>query len=124
MSKEPHSKSSYKLNVSGGMETYPYANTAIAVTDFLFPICERSRRFHGNRNSTAVTTSIIRLGILNLGGRHGASKLRRDILRIFGFAVDFVNLEIEEIETRILEHICLYRNISTEFQAQPFRLIQ
>lgn len=106
------------------METYPYANTAIAVRDFLLPICERSRRFHGNRNSTAVTTSIIRLGILNLGGRLGASKLRRDILRIFGFAVDFVNLEIEEIETRILERICLYRNISTEFQAQPFGLIQ
>lgn len=97
--------------------TYSCADTAITFQNILLPICERSWSLHGNRNSTAVTTSIIRLCLFNLDCRLGAGEGRRDILRIFGFAVEFVDLETEEIETRILERICLYQSISTYLQA-------
>jgi len=89
----------------------PCANTAITFQHRLLAICERSFRLHSHRHSSTVTTPVIRLRVLDLCGWFRAGVLGRDVLRINRFAIICVDLEVKEIESKILKCIGIKSNI-------------
>jgi hypothetical protein len=91
---------------------YACADAAIAVQNRLLAVRERSFRLHGHRRSPAMATSVICLRILELSSRFGSRELGRDVLRINGFTIILLNFEIQEVDSRILQSVCLPSIIS------------
>ena len=93
-------------------KTYTCADTAIAFQHSLLSICEWPFRLHSHSHSATMTATIIRLRVLDLSRGFSTNELRRYILRINRLAVIIIDLEIKDIESKILECVCLSSLIS------------